>query len=99
MKGSEQAIALALIRQHPGWSDARVVAELDRRGHAASRTAVRDWRQDAGLAPATDDVTAYPPPRVQGVWLACGHLVHPEKIDGGRGRCDYCGGVVELARG
>lgn len=86
MRGTDQAIALQLLRDHPGWSDRQVADELD----VPARTVGR-WREDAGLAPRTLDVTAYPPPRVQGIYLECRHLVHPERVAAGVARCDYCG--------
>lgn len=99
MHPDTEAVALSLLRRHPGWSDARAARELHERGEDVSARTVGRWRQNAGLAPATENVETYPPPRLQGVYLACGHLVHPEKIDGARGRCGYCGGDIELAAG
>lgn len=87
MHDPKQALTLQLLRDHPGWSDQRVASELD-----LSASTVRAWRRSARLAPATDRVERWPPPRRQGVPLACGHLVHPEKITADRGRCDYCAG-------
>lgn len=84
----EQTIALQLLRDHPGWSDERVSLELGRAGDrtSASPSSVRAWRLDAGLAPMTNDVEAWPPPRRVGVMLRCGHLAHP-----GDAGCRRCG--------
>jgi len=98
MKATEQTVALDLLRRHPGWSDPRVAEELRKRDLSASPSSVHAWRVDAGLAPHTQSVARYPPPRLPGVRLECGHLVHPEKLQphGRAGHCDYCGATATV---
>lgn len=86
----EHAQALALLHDHPGWSDGRVARRLTSKGHAVSRQSVNRWRIAAGLAPVSKRQREKP--RLPGVQLACGHLVHPERVTGEQGHCIYCSG-------
>lgn len=101
MNTHAQQIALARLRDHPGWSDQRVADELAEATTGASASSVRAWREQAGLAPYTRNTAGWPPPRRQGLYLACGHLIHPERLDAATktGSCAYCGRSAPLATG